>query len=411
MARTFYFTHARCGVNGRNGTVMARQWHANGTTLARRSWGSLRQLPSGRIQARYTAPDGLIYKAPHTFKDELAASAWLDSERKAIDLETWTPPTSRNTEKYTVVSWVDHWLESMRSTLRESSLASYENIIKNRISNDEPLGKIKLEKLTPVHVSDWWTRITKNNPSTTNRNTKAYRLLKSALEAAVEQELIQSNPVKVKAAQRKPKPKVKQLPEDAELNAILEHTPQHYKAAVALCLFHGLRVGECLGLQIKNVIKTSQGLIVRIDSNIQRVPKKDGSGIMMKRHAPKTPAGYRDVPILKEFETLILNQIEGKLDPEELVTTTLTGNMVMDTSFRSMFERAKAKAGAPAEITPHYGRNWLITRLAESGATPKEIGRILGQDDITTIINVYMKVREQRPMELMSRISIHQSAH
>ena len=78
----------------------------------------------------------------------------------------------------------------------------------------------------------------------------------------------------------------------------------------------------------------------------------------------------------------------------------------MDTSFRSVFHRAKDKAGASKEIPPHYGRNWLITRLAEAGATPKEIGAVLGQSDLSIIVGVYMKVREARPAELMSHVSV-----
>jgi hypothetical protein len=31
------------------------------------SFGSVRTLPSGRIQARYTGPDGLMHRAPITF--------------------------------------------------------------------------------------------------------------------------------------------------------------------------------------------------------------------------------------------------------------------------------------------------------------------------------------------------------
>lgn len=57
-------------------------------------------------------------------------------------------------------------------------------------------------------------------------------------------------------------------------------------------------------------------------------------------------------------------------------------------------------------ITPHYGRNFIITRLAEAGATPREIGRILGQEDVSTIVNVYMKSREARPVELMRRVDL-----
>ncbi|WP_165858031.1 hypothetical protein [Corynebacterium alimapuense] len=46
----------------------------------------------------------------------------------------------------------------------------------------------------------------------------------------------------------------------------------------------------------------------------------------------------------------------------------------------------------------------MNTRLSEAGATPKKIGRVLGQESISTIVGVYMCVREFCPAELMKRI-------
>ena len=63
----------------------------------------------------------------------------------------------------------------------------------------------------------------------------------------------------------------------------------------------------------------------------------------------------------------------------------------MDTVYRNIFHAAQDRAGVTARITPHYGRNWLITRLAEAVATPREIGRVLGQEDVSTIVGVYTR--------------------
>ncbi len=40
-------------------------------------FGSIRALPSGRYQARYTGPDGLLHKAPFTFDTKGDAETWL----------------------------------------------------------------------------------------------------------------------------------------------------------------------------------------------------------------------------------------------------------------------------------------------------------------------------------------------
>jgi hypothetical protein len=51
--------------------------------------GRVRQLPSGRWQARYPTADGLLRAAPQTFDTKLDASAWLDG-REWDDEETIT---------------------------------------------------------------------------------------------------------------------------------------------------------------------------------------------------------------------------------------------------------------------------------------------------------------------------------
>ena len=42
-----------------------------------------------------------------------------------------------------------------------------------------------------------------------------------------------------------------------------------------------------------------------------------------------------------------------------------------------------------------------MTRLAEKGAHVKEIAKILGDNDLDTIMKIYMQVRAERTTELM----------
>ena len=76
----------------------------------------------------------------------------------------------------------------------------------------------------------------------------------------------------------------------------------------------------------------------------------------------------------------------------------------MDTSFRSVLERAGDKAGVTQKVTPHYGRNWLITYMAEEGATPAAIGQMLGQTDLKAITEIYMKVRPESVDAVLGRV-------
>lgn len=56
----------------------------------RNGFGSIRQLPSGRFQARFIGPDGLRRTAPVTFDSKGAARRWLSMCETDILRGTWT---------------------------------------------------------------------------------------------------------------------------------------------------------------------------------------------------------------------------------------------------------------------------------------------------------------------------------
>lgn len=375
-----------------------------GTVMARNSWGSTRKLPSGRIQARYLGPDGETYKAPDTFPDKLSALAWLGDVRKTVDLGCWEPPsTPKVTVKVpTVGEAVEHWLSMMKSSVRDSTYVTYSAVVTNRLLNDEVLCMVSLDQLTVAMVGEWWERAVTQWPDTASRNRSAYQKLRAAVALAVEYGHIEHNVVNLRAARRQVRRKNKELPSTGDLLSILNNVPHRFKFVTVLCLFHGLRVGEALAIQGRHISPTGQAITV--EGNLVRVLDDNGHATMI-HHEPKTPAGYRTVPVLSEFAHVVREHVDTyRPGTNCYATTNAAGDPVMDTVYRNYFYSARDRAGVTARITPHYGRNWLITRLAEAGATPKEIGRILGQEDVSTIVGVYMRVRESRPAELMKRI-------
>ena len=408
-------------------------------------FGNIRKLPSGRYQARYNHRGGQ-YKAPTTFKTQRLAIAWLAEEEKLIAFDQWTPPDQREAEKQqaetqepaiTVGDWVTKYNEGLRTRInpiKPSTYADYMKVTENRITKPQPpgdedpritrLAAIPIKDLTKMIVFDWWAGINAIYASPTT-NQKAYKRLKAACAAAVEREILATNPVVIREAGMRVKPEEKYLPQDYELHAIVQHMPSRYRVLTSLVLFHGLRLGEALALETCHVSVTGESptaprVVVRVEQNAQRIGRK-GEKTYMLWQSPKTKAGYRDVPILPSHAGMFLEHLaqhvsgipcvvpvfeKGKEIQRSkfLLTTTEKGQPLMDTSYRSVLARAKEKAGVSMDIDPHCGRNWLITRLAEQGAHLKEIGQLLGQDDISTILGVYMKVRAGRVDTLMDRV-------
>lgn len=404
----------------------------------RRAFGKV-SVKGKRVYAEYTGPDGAFHRPGHSFPSKIDAEGWLAEERRLIDLGTWTPPKQRRVQDEinaeTVGEWMDRFhelLEQRPEPLRKSTMQLHRRVTRVRIT--EPYGPgaddvdvcrlkdVRLVELTKADVYRWWDGVQRCYPEARTINQKAYKRLKAACSEAVRREMLTVNPVDIPEAGKKVATKEKYLPEDWELDAILEHMPARYKALTSLMLHHGLRIGEALALEAEDVhVEQQPGaplprVSVRVKQNAQRIV--DDGGTHMEVQPPKTKAGYREVPIMSADVPYFLEHLKKHLPAEPttlrtaagtrravLFTTTNTGELMMDTSYRSVLGRVKEKAGVCAEINPHCGRNWLITRLAEQGAHLKEIGTLLGQDDVATILDVYMKVRAGRTTSLMEKVN------
>jgi hypothetical protein len=60
---------------------------------ARRRFGRVRKLPSGRYQARYQGPDGIDRPAPTMFATKRAAEVWLVKMEAEIRDDQWISST------------------------------------------------------------------------------------------------------------------------------------------------------------------------------------------------------------------------------------------------------------------------------------------------------------------------------
>ena len=63
-----------------------------GLMPGKRRFGRVRELPSGRWQARYKGPDGLDRPAPHTFDSKASAERWLTLTEAEIIQGDWIDP-------------------------------------------------------------------------------------------------------------------------------------------------------------------------------------------------------------------------------------------------------------------------------------------------------------------------------
>lgn len=388
----------------------------------RRQFGTIEPLPSGRYRAYYKGPDGARHKAPRTYQSPDDAATWLRAEQRLIEFDEWTPPAtrtqSREDKARTTGQWLDEWLE-LRShgpdALEPSTLQDYRKDIRLRITHVDGkaarLRDIPLTQLTKRDIAAWWDDITTHHPATACYNT--YKRLRAALNAAVDRDMIPTNPATLKEATKRPKSKKKQLPTRQVLQDIvdtLDHTKPRvdgsHKLIAILTFFHGLRIGEALGLRLGDIEDQGETILIHIRGNCYR-SKEKGIG-MVRKDTVKTDAGYRTIPIFPAFHDDVRwhlkHRAAGRRDA--MLFTTGAGKIVTDTSYRSILDRAKMRAGHKGvTITPHYGRNWVITTLAEAGMPIPAIGEFLGQRDLRTITEVYMRATDDRKAAVLDAVN------
>jgi hypothetical protein len=374
----------------------------------KRLFGTISRLSSGKYRARYTGPDGKKYSGPHPFFTKDDAGAWLRQEQKLIEFDEWQPPHLRYRTKEddarTVGDWLRQWLDLQEKRLKPSTMVNYRTTLDRRIltitGKAGRLRTIPLVRLTRRDVIDWWDALTIQfgyQPY----NRAAYVRLRTAIQAAVDRDLIPTNPVDVKEARHKPKPARKELPEAATMQKIVDNLNPTHKIIGILTFFHGMRIGEVLGLRRKDITITGDTILIHIRGNAYRT-----SNGMKYQDTPKTSASHRTIPVFKKFHQDIIDHLATIGDsPDAFICTTGSGKIILDTSYRSVLHRAKTRAGITERISPHYGRVWLITTLVEQGMTIPAIGELLGQVDLKTITEIYMRTSNARRQEALQRVS------
>ena len=167
--------------------------------------GSIRKRKDGRWEGRYTAGrDSVNGKA--VYKNVLGKTQAEVKEKLKAAIEKSAVRTV-SMEHYTVGQWLDAWMENYaKLQVRASSYKTYQGFIDNHIK--PTLGNVPLEKLTTMGLQRLYKHLLENGrvECTESRNkpkglsVKTVRninqMISSALNCAIEQRLIPSNPTK-----------------------------------------------------------------------------------------------------------------------------------------------------------------------------------------------------------------------
>jgi len=333
--------------------------HRYAAGVGKRTFGTIRKLPSGRWQALH-AYGGRQIAAPDTFTAKADASAWLSAEETAIRGGTWVDPT---VGRMKVNDLIDAWLAS-DATKRASSLARDRSVMDNFVR--PAIGTKQVAAVTRVDIQslvDAWS--TNHAPSSVGR---MYSAMRAVFTYAEENDIRPRTPCR---SIRLPKVELVERPHLAadELQRVAQALGPDHAPMMWLGVVGGLRWGEAAGLTVDNVDLATGTIHVR-----QQLGRDHKLG------PPKSSAGRRSVSIpqwlVDDLVALLARRAPASTDA--FVFTTPLGQALDYSRWRSrIWGPACATAGLP-NLCFHDLRSMAATLLVTSGVDVRTAATRMG---------------------------------
>ncbi len=353
--------------------------------MTKRTFGSVDELPSGRFRARYRGPDGRRHAK--VFNTKADAWAWLATQQTDLLRKAWRAPTA---SRRTVGDYAEDYLA--RNDLRGSTRVLYAGLWRHHLA--EPWEHVPVDEVTPAAVRSWHAKAGRTTGPTAL--AQAYRLLRAILNVAVADEVISSNPCRLRGTGTPKASRPSRALTAAEALQLADQLgkdrrTERYRALLLVLAFGGLRFGEATALRRSDVLPGGR---LRIERSVRRVGGRWVIG------EPKTDAGHRTVTLPAATAAVLEEHLEKyvRASPDALLFATSSGGFLARSNWNATFRRAADAIGLPA-VRPHELRHTGATLAAATGASTKELMRRLGHSSPAAALR-YQHAADDRDAEI-----------
>lgn len=327
-------------------------------------------------------------------------------------------------ENPTVAEYCEKWLLMQSAKVSPATLRGYSNNMKNYII--KPLGDMYMSDVTADDIRLALVPVSKKSAGL---YSKINMLLKCVFYSAERSQIIDYNPTAGISAKGGTPAKEKDALTDEQvkilLNTVRDLPPYTF---VMIGLFAGLRREEILALQWDCVFLDVPTPYI----SVQRAWRTDHNRPVIS-NVLKTPAARRDVPIPKCLADR-LGEVK-KNSISKYVIADSNGEPLAASQFDRLWKYIKvrtakdrtyykyvngqsikytvsAELGASSrnnhnivysldfDVTPHQLRHTYITNLIAASVDPKTVQYLAGHENSKTTMDIYAKVKYNKPSEL-----------
>lgn len=302
--------------------------------------------------------------APRTFPTETDAKVWLTvTEAEMIRGEWFDPDAGRVPLGVYAAKWI-----AERPGLAPRTIGLYEGLLRLHIA--PALGAFDIADLTPARVRSWRKGLLDDGIGATTV-AKSYRLLRSVLNTAVDDELLRRNPCRIKGGGAESSAE-RPVATPEQVLALAAAMPRRWRAFVLLAATSSLRWGELIALTRADLdLRRST---VRVVSSVADVNGKLVVG------PPKSAAGRRTVAVPASVLPVLREHLGAfsERGPKGRVFVNAKGGTLRRPNFQPVWRRAVEAAGLPEGFRFHDLRHTGNMWAAGTGANLRELMERMG---------------------------------
>lgn len=370
--------------------------------MGKKTFGSVvRRADRGTFRAKYTYKGDVITK---TFKDELSARAWLNSERSRVEadkagIQQWTTPTDRKRQEqaaerrrtlfcdYVENTFIPEWLEYKADGGKAEGSTIYQRREHLKKIHEAEWWREPIQSITPADIERWKTTIVEPWA-----RYHVFKTCKKIFTQAQREGVINTNPFDSVKSPSRPKSAQARIPvaRENELAVMYQHMPEYTRISVYLGAVLGLRISEICALRVGDIDLKNKTVTVRHSRD----------SITGGLKGTKTAASNATIHMGEAMRDMLETQIHGK-QATDYVISAQRAETIAPQTLRKQLQAAREAAGRP-DLHFHTMRKTAITTAVQAGATPADTKKFGRHDDYETSLTFYQAADDERRLAEIS---------
>ena len=300
--------------------------------------------------------------------------------------------------------WLDEWFcNYIRPSSKRKTCERYSEIIEKRLK--VKLGEYELDELTPLVLQRYITELIESGNMKTGKGLAAnsvngiITVIQNSLKLAYA-----LGTIKEYAADKIRRPKTKEkevtcftLSEQKKIERAALAGKKTKWLGIVVCLYTGLRIGELLALEWKDVDFQKGVLTV---SKSRHEGKDENGRYAHIVESPKTVSSRRCIPLPKQI-LCELRMLKRK--SRSLYVISNGESSIPVRSYQRSFERLLKKLDIPHKGF-HALRHTFATRALECGMDVKMLSELLGHKDPAVTLRRYVHSLMEQKKEMMNKV-------